>query len=240
METAYWWFRGLHSILLDTLAHLKIDRNARLLDAGCGTGQNLVNIATNLECDVFGFDISPHAIPFWEQRVLRRNCLASVNEVPFRDGMFDVVVSVDLLECDEVDEHQALSELTRVIRPGGILVLVVPAYKWLMSPEHHKAVAASRRYTKTQLTTLVQRHNLEIIRMTSVFCALFPLIAAYRLALKSHSANNNNQPRSELKMLHPAINESLSTIMKIERQFLRRVNLPFGSSILTTARKIKH
>jgi SAM-dependent methyltransferase len=237
LEPTYWWFRGLHSILLDTLQGLNIGRNARVLDAGCGTGQNLRNISQHLTSDAYGFDLSSEAAEFSRKRGLERTCRASINEIPFNSDTFDAVTSVDVLECTAVSEDAAYSELLRVLKPGGHLILIVPAYDWLMTPEHHKAVGACRRYTRARVRKLLSRGNAEILRITHVFGSVFPAVAAYRLALQGGGHVENDTPRSELKEMHPAVNGFLFRVVNLERKFLRRWNVPFGSSIMAIVRK---
>ena len=86
------------------------------------------------------------------------------------------------------------------------MLLVVPAYQWLMTPEHHKAVHASRRYSKSRLAALLRKRSVEVIRMTHLFASLFPAVAAYRLGLRLAAGDSEGPPRSELKPMHPALN----------------------------------
>lgn len=238
LEPSYWWFRGLHLILLDTFHTLGIERHEPVLDAGCGTGQNLVNIGREVSSSGFGFDVSPEAALFCKKRGLTNVCQASINDMPFAPETFAAVVSVDVLECDAVLEDRAYGEIWRVLRPGGYMVLVVPAYDWLMTPEHHKAVHASRRYSRRRLSALLQQRPMEVIRMTHLFATLFPAVAAYRLGLRLAAKDTDGPPRSELKPMHPALNNLLFTIIKAESHFLRIGDLPFGSSIMAVARKV--
>ncbi len=238
-ETDYWWYRSLHAVLLDVFRALDLPPGARVLDMGCGTGQNAVNLARHITPNVFAFDISPHAAPFWKQRRLHRACLASINEAPYPKNAFDAVVSVDVLESDAVNEAAAIGEMWRVVKPGGYLVLVVPAYRWLLTEEHHRAVHASRRYSRQDVITLLERQPVRLIRTTHVFATLFPAIAVYRLALQRFGHVPQAQPRSELKPLPGPINEILFRITDVERRVLKRADLPFGSSILAVAQKVE-
>ncbi len=238
-ETGYWWYRGLHAILLDTFHALNLPPGARVLDMGCGTGQNAVNLARHITPNVFAFDISPHAAPFWKRRGLRRTCLASINVVPYPDNAFDAAVSVDVLESEAVDEAAAVREMWRVVKPGGYLVLVVPAYRWMMTEEHHRAVHAVRRFSRQDVIALLERQPVRLIRTTHLFATLFPAIAAYRLALRRFGHTPQAQPHSDLKPLPGPINEVLFRITDLERRVLRCADLPFGSSILAVAQKVE-
>ncbi len=238
MEPSYWWFRGLHLVILDALSALGLDRHDPVLDAGCGTGQNLVNIGREISSRAYGFDVSSEAAHFCKKRELSSVCRASINDMPFAPETFTAVVSVDVFECDSVLEDKAFGEIWRVLKPGGYLVLVVPAYEWLMSSEHHKAVHASRRYSKSRLAAVISTRPVQVIRITHLFASLFPLVAAYRLRPRFAAGNSDGPPRSELKPMHPLLNSLLFNIVKAERQFLRLADLPFGSSIMAVARKV--
>ncbi len=237
-ESFFWWYKALHLTLLDTLKSLDISAKARILDAGCGTGQNLANIADHISPEAYGFDISKFAADFWNRRNLEKICVASVNEIPFASGSFDAVVSVDLLECEQVKEDSAFTELFRVLSPGGYMALVVPAYDWLMNQEHHKAVGATRRYTKKRLLRLMKKYPMRVVRMTHVFGSVLPAIAAYRCAGNLFNRNKTDQPRSDLKRINPILNSILFNLVNFERIILRKLDIPFGSSILTVARKL--
>lgn len=237
-ETGYWWFKGLHKILLETLGNLDGNAGLVVLDAGCGTGQNLVNVRDQVTSWAFGLDVAAETLPFWRQRELSTVCCASVNEIPFASQTFDVVMSVDVLECTDVRQEQAYEEMWRVMRPGGHLILVVPAYDWLMSYEHHRAVQASRRYTRRRLSALLKRRPVDVIRMTHLFATLLPAVAAYRLLFQHLTKQVRDRPRSELRPLPQVINDLLLRTVDMERLLLRIFDLPFGSSILTVARKV--
>lgn len=237
-EASYWWYRGLHLILLDMLNSLGIGKDAAVLDAGCGTGQNLVNIGKHVSPAAFGFDVATEATPFWGRRGLERACRASINDIPYRSETFDAVLSVDVLECDAVSEERAYGEMWRVLKPGAHIILVVPAYQWLMTPEHHKAVGASRRYSRKRLESLMKTRPVDILRVTHLFASLLPAVAAYRLSIRMLKQDTGGPPKSELKPLPPAVNELLFQIVNMERRVLRGWNLPFGSSIVAVARKV--
>ncbi len=235
-ETSHWWFQALQQVLLDTCRRVGIGPGSLILDAGCGTGKNIELLSRQVSPRTFGFDISPVAASFWGRRGIRQCCVSSVNAIPFQKESFDAAISVDLLECDGVDERKALQELWRVLRKGGFLILVVPAYRWLMSPEHHRAVRASRRYTRERLRRLLQPLDGNRVRMTHLYLTLFPPIALYR-SWKRLTGNGNGHPRSELRKLPRGINAFLFRAVDWERRLHPYVNFPFGSSILAVVEK---
>jgi hypothetical protein len=145
---------------------------------------------------------------------------------------------VDVLECEAVKEDTAYRELWRVLKPSGHLLLVVPAYDWLMSEEHHRAVRASRRYTRRRIRALLTNQPVELIRITHLFAALLPAVAFYRLILCRLRAASNSAPKSELQPMPPVVDSLLFNVVNLERLFLRAFDLPFGSSILAVVRKV--
>jgi ubiquinone/menaquinone biosynthesis C-methylase UbiE len=224
--------------LLDVLKSVGITSSDFLLDAGCGTGQNLVNIREHITNAIFGFDYAIQGAQFCGQRGLETVCVGSINDIPYRSNCFHGVMSIDVLECDAVDEETAVNELVRVLRPGGHLILVVPAYDWLLSEEHHRAVKASRRYSRRRLVSLLSHvEGLELVRVTHVFASLLPMVAAYRMSLKYFHKDKQGSPQSELKPLPRFANELLFRIVDVERRVLTRFDLPFGSTILAVWKK---
>lgn len=221
------------------MKNLGLTPDSRILDAGCGTGRNLEMIREEVTGEGFGFDIASAAAPFWRKRNLDTVCLASVNQTPFKSACFDAVVSVDLLECDAVDESIAFSELCRVLKPKGIMILVAPAYDWLMSEEHHKAVRASRRYHIGRLEKLAAQQPTRVIRSSHVFASMLPLVAAYRLLLPIFRKPSSDRPVSEIKPINPIINEILFRTVKLEGKIMRKTSLPFGSSIMMILEKAR-
>jgi ubiquinone/menaquinone biosynthesis C-methylase UbiE len=237
-ESFYWWYRALHLILLDTLKSLGLSPGAKVLDAGCGTGQNLANIVDAITFDAYGFDISRYAAVFWKRRDLQKTCLASIDEIPFASESFQAVVSVDVLECEQVNEQRAFDEIWRVLSPGGFMVLVVPAYDWLIDKEHHKAVGAVRRYSKNRVLEILAKNPMQMIRTTHLFGSVLPAVAGYRCTSNLFTRNRTGQPRSDLRPLNPILNRILFKLVNMERMLLRKLNIPFGSSIMTVARKL--
>lgn len=237
LEMSYWWYRGLRSTLLSTMKGLGLGPSSRILDAGCGTGGNLLEIQDTLAPDSYGFDVSVDAARFWPQRGCRHTCLASMNAVPFRAESFDGVICVDVLECEGVHEDQAYTDLCRVVRPGGFLLFVVPAYDWLYNATHHQAVGACRRYTKTGLAAFLGRAPVELVRVTYLFAGMLPLIAMHRLLQRVFRRGSNVYPRSDLRVLPRPVNAVLSWFVALERLLVLKTGAPFGSSLLAIVRK---
>jgi len=234
-ENGYWWYSAQRENLVDAVCQLNLPPGARVLDAGCGTGRNLIELSRRLSLAAFGCDMSPRAAAFWNGEPGVRRCLASINELPYADEFFDAACSVDVLGCEGVEIAAALAELTRVLRRGGYLVLLVPAYQWLRSP-HDMAVHSVHRFTRSELRRLAADAGLTVVRLTHRFPLFFPLIAGARMLsrLRSPAATNG---RSDLVELPRWLNSALSTIARAEHRLTNRGAMPFGTTILLVARK---
>lgn len=236
-ETSYWWYRGLRAILMDRIRQLGLGPSARILDAGCGTGENLETFGKEISPHVFGCDLSARAAAYWSRRGVLRGCLATVNSMPFAENTFDVVVTVDVLYHSQVDEEAASHELWRVVRREGYLIIIVPAYQWLSS-EHDRAVHSVRRYTRRRLIALLEREGAQVVCSTYLFPLFFPLVAGYRLTRKWIGKNGNGLSRSDLWRLPFVLNSLFYGIVLIEGRLLRLINFPFGSSVLLVVKKV--
>jgi SAM-dependent methyltransferase len=188
---------------------------------------------------VYGIDIANEAARYWPQRgVAPSSSLASINELPFPSQHFDGVVSVDILECEGVEDRRAFAELVRITRPGGTVIVVVPAYQWMMTKGHHEAVHAVRRYNKSSLRALAEDLPLQIERVTHGFAALFPIIGGVRLLNRLQEQWGKVEMKSELQPLRPWVNQFLYGITNIERHLLRSMDMPFGSSLILVGRRV--
>ena len=236
-EESYWWYRGLRAALFAVLEDAGIGEDARVLDAGCGTGKTLEMLRRRVTPSSFGFDRSAHAASFWPLRNLDGVFQGSVTRIPVADASCDAVLCVDVLETvrDE-DEAQACRELWRVAKPGGTIVVVVPAYRWLMNQAHHRAVHAVRRYTKARILALMQRLPVRVMRMTHLFPTALPGIAAYRWVQQAWPSWRET-PRSDARPLPGVVNETLAGVCALEARLLRQTDFLFGSSLMAVVKK---
>lgn len=233
----HWWFRTVHRVFRDLLAGSGLGPSACVLDAGCGTGQHLLRVSRELTPAAFGFDRSEDALRFCRRRGLSAVSRASVNEIPFRDGTFDAVTAIDLFECAAVDERRAWAECWRVTRPGGrILILVPAAYAWLRSARHERAVHLVRRYTVRSLERLVSSRPARIVRLTHLFGAVLPAVAAFRVA-QNCLGGVPTGAGSEVAVPHPVLNGILFRLEQREAAWIRTRDLPFGCSLIAVAEK---
>ena len=158
-EQAQWWYAGQRAIATALLAPALPGRDGerRLLDAGCGTGYNLLDLGRLGRAT--GVDLSAEAIAFCRARGVRA-ARASVLALPFADGTFDAVTSFDVIYHAWVsDDRAAVRELARVLRPGGALLVRVPALRALWGA-HDTEVQSRHRYTRGELVALLEAAGL--------------------------------------------------------------------------------
>ncbi|HEX8228824.1 MAG TPA: methyltransferase domain-containing protein [Chloroflexia bacterium] len=237
-EDVHWWYRGLRGVMF-TLLELdgRVDRRTKILDAGCGTGGNISALEQAGFARVLGLDYNSHGIYFCRARGLDNICQGSLMSVPFGDNSLQVVISCDVINDEGLpDEMQALRELFRVLAPGGRLFLNLPAYNFLRG-EHDKATSVARRYTTSGIARKLRSVGFKVQRATYWNMFLFPLVLAVRLASRMRKEDQREQVRSDIKVPSSPVNTLLTMVLRVEHKLLRRVNLPFGSSVGVVAVK---
>jgi SAM-dependent methyltransferase len=233
-EERMWWFRGLHDNLVAALAGAAAAPARIVLDAGCGTGGLLLRLARALpEATLVGLDVDAGAAAVARGKSRRAVCVGSVARLPFADACFDAILSADVLCHRGVDERATLAGFRRCLKPGGALVLNLPAYPWLYSA-HDVAVDNARRYGRVQLHDLLAAAGFTGIRSGYWNSFLFPLMVLRRKLWRRGGAG----PRSEVALLPAAAERVFGAVMALENGLLRvGAALPFGGSILAIAVK---
>lgn len=232
VEDDHWWYAGMRAISGAILAEPGGGvRSARILDAGCGTGRNALELAKLGE--VTGIDLSSRAIRLCTARGLTRIARASVGDIPFAGETFDLVTAFDVLcHAAVVDERATLQEFWRVLRPGGRLLLHLPAYAWLKST-HDQAVHNERRYAASDVRAMLRAAGFTVVRLTYANTLLFPLAALKRLTERTRAL----QRTSELDTTFGPIGPLFRVILALEARVIRHVDLPFGLTLVALARK---
>ncbi len=233
IEERHWWYRGRRAVLAAVLDGLSLPPGLRILDAGCGSGRNMVELAAR--GSVTGVELASASLQVARDRGAGAVVPGSLDEpLPFADGAFDLAVALDVLE-HVADDEAALRELARVIAPGGRLLVTVPQYGWLWG-EHDVLAHHHRRYSRALLLGRASAAGLERERMTAFNAALLPAIAAVRLAQR---ARRRAQPGSDLdRTPQGAVNSALERVLRAEAARIRRGrDLPVGVSLLAVLQR---
>jgi SAM-dependent methyltransferase len=201
----------------------------RILEIGCGTGLLLEELAQFGTAE--GIDISPRAIQYCKQRGLSAVSQGDAAALPFGDALLDVVVMLDVLEHVK-DDKAVCREIARVLAPGGLAIIMVPAvmFLWGITDVLSQHI---RRYTKKEVQKKLQDAGLMVENVTYFNTFLFPLIAAIRIGVRVLGI----RVQSESNMGGPFGNFLFYYIFYFESVLLRYMNFPFGVSILLITTK---
>lgn len=232
LEETYWWFVGRRKLARQMVERYVGRNGLRLLDAGCGTGGTLSKM-TGLG-ELHGLDFSPYALSFTRKRGFNLLAAGDLTAMPYRGEAFDAVLSCDVLEHLDSDRG-GLAEMTRVLRPGGHLVLTLPAHQFLWS-EHDEALYHQRRYSAQQVRAMLQEAGLEVVKLSPVVTAAFLPILVFRL-MQHLRRHRPDEPKTDLRVLPRPLNALLVATLSLENWWLRVANLPVGTSLVAVGRK---
>ncbi|HEV2033372.1 MAG TPA: methyltransferase domain-containing protein [Candidatus Dormibacteraeota bacterium] len=235
MEDVHWWFVGRRRILLTILNRYigaGTQGGRRILDVGCGTGTMLIYLARFGNAQ--GVDIDEEAIEYCHARGLTQVSQSAADSLPFSNDTFELVTVLDVIEHID-DDVGVLREVRRVLRPGGRLLVTVPAYMFLWGRQD-RVNLHKRRYVAPELRKRLQSAGFEVERLTYLNAFMFPAIAAIRLISRLLPAPAENTSDFAFPAPRP-LNAVLSAVFGSERYILSRLNIPFGVSIMALARK---
>ena len=238
MEQKHFWHIGRKEIILDVLKRndLNLDK-IRMLEIGCGNGSVLDYLRQN-NINMEGCDLFLEGLKFCRQR---SGSVAlyqiDVLTMPFK-GEYEAIGLFDVLEHIE-DDGKALSEINKALRPGGYLVLTVPAYQFLWS-RHDDISHHRRRYNKRDLVAKLEQCGFSVNKVTYFLFFLYPVLASVRLFSRLFDYRKNKKEVTtdslEFKTL-PVINDIFLALLRLEKYLIRNIDLPFGASLLVMARK---
>jgi SAM-dependent methyltransferase len=229
-EERQWWYSGQRAIALALLRSAWPEGSQRLLDAGCGTGYNL--LALGCLGRTFGVDLSPEAIAFCRTRGVSA-VRGSVLRLPFRDASLDGVTSFDVLYHAWVsDDRAAVTEMARVLRPGGLALVRVPALKLLWGA-HDVEVQSRHRYTRGELAALLRGCGLRVERASYCNSLLFPLLLVRRTLDRLLGREG-----SDVGFLPAPLELAFGAALRAEARLLGwGASFPVGASVVALARR---
>lgn len=219
----YWWYRA-RSELLRTIVEPYIGDPATVLDVGSADGPSVGWMRQRGHRVALDLDF---------EALRPGDVCASALDMPFGDGSFDLVAAFDVLEHCE-PESRAVDEIARVLRPGGRLLIAVPAYQWAWTT-FDRDIGHHRRYTRKRLIRALEAAGLEIQRSTYMFAGTLPMFTAERLARKVRK--EPAEPDTGLPQISATAERILLGLCTVDGRILRKRNLPFGSSVVAVATK---
>jgi len=220
----YWWYRARADLLRSALGGF-LGTPDLVLDVGSADGPSVGWMRAGHRR--IAIDVDPRGLSPGE------GVCASALALPFADSAFDVVGAFDVVEHCE-SEAQAMAELARVLAPGGRLLMSVPAYQWAWT-DHDVQAGHHRRYTQARLVAAVEEAGFVVRRSTYGFAAVFPLFVAERAARRLRRRSGCGQ--QGLTAVPPALDRLLMRLSRVDGRWLRRHDLPFGSSVFLAADK---
>jgi SAM-dependent methyltransferase len=233
IEDRHWWFAGRRRILQAAIKRLvELKPGAKILDAGCGTGGNL-EVLFSLG-DLVGMEVDPGALEIAKQKAIAPVYSGRLpDRLPFPEESFDLIVLLDVLEHLD-DDEAAVQSLAGLLKPGGSLLLTVPAFSFLWSA-HDESHHHRRRYRISEVSSKIKKAGLDL-RYASYFNTwLFPLIALIRLLKPGRRSADISS--DDLSLPPFPVNRMLAALFGSESYFIGRLSFPAGISVMACARR---
>ena len=233
VEDQMWYFRSLHEHVRRELHQAVTQPRPHVLDAGCGTGGLILRLrAAKPQWTFAGIDFMPIACDLARQRCgpdvdIR---VASITELPFPDQSFDAVVSADVV-CQVDNPEVAAAEFFRVLRPGGVVVLNVPAYMWMWS-YHDDSCQTKHRYTRPEIDALLRTAGFAARKTTHWNALPFPVVFAKRKLFRKPTDT------SDVKEYPKVVDAAFGGLMALEHAWVKAGGRwAWGTSVFGVARK---
>jgi len=232
-ERDHFWFHGFRRFVTPLLEQAAAGRTGLLsLDCGCGTGNNLRLLRRHGRA--VGIDLTFSGLQYAGSQGDRAVAQASATQLPFASNQFDLVASFDVIYALPDDaETAAVSEMFRVLKPGGCLILNVAALE-ILRGNHSILSGELRRYSTRQVRAVLERAGFDIVRLTYTNATILPLVAATRLMQR---VGGHEESVNEISVPPTPVNAALTGLLALESMALRFTNMPIGTSALALARK---
>jgi len=231
LESSHWWFVARRKIIQKAINNLDLPRNIRILDAGCGNGDNLSLLSTF--GDLVAFEKNEYAL-----KTAKSKKIGEIYKAELPDKLpntvktnFDLIVLLDVLEHID-DDSKSLTTVRKLMNNKGIILITVPAFQWLWS-EHDVIHHHKRRYSKSELREKLDSSGFRIKYISYFNTLLFPFALVERIGQKIFSPSNPEI----LELPNNKINFLLEKIFSLETIFMNKISLPFGLSLVAIAEK---
>ena len=217
VELDHWWYSGLRNLVTAELGNL-VNGKVTILDAGCGTGGTIEMFEQIFPiARLIGIDISPFAISHAKRKAGGIIACGSINALPIADTSVDAITALDVIYHEDVDEKLAFSELNRILKPNGVVVINLPAFEWLRS-SHDKAIHTARRYTTSELSAKATKAGFDIVMCQYRNSLLFPLMMVQRFLRKSRVSVKSS---SAVNLPPLPVNYLFGLVMALENTLMR-------------------
>ncbi len=234
---SYWWLSGKYEIVMDCIAHLiPQGKDLTILDAGCGPGNMLDRLSSRGA--VTGTDLALPALSFCVKRGYKRIASSRLDVLALKSERFDLVTAIDVLE-HMPDDAAGLREIHRVLRPGGIAVITVPAFQVLWG-DHDDIYGHYRRYRVSQVAALMATSGFEVVKLSYFQPLYFVPLLLFRRWKRATQRNNSGRPieqRDDFVAVPAWLNTVLTRLMVAEKYYLRHFKFPFGVTLVCVGRK---
>src|SRR3989344_1059616 len=232
-ETYYWWHIAKQKLVKDLIKRFIRKKNLKILDLGCGTGGVLSTLKSL--GSIYGLDKTNHALTKAKSRGIKNLTRHNLDNVPlpFKKNQFDLVLTLDVLEHLRNPET-TITDIKRILKPSGYLIITVPAYKYLFS-YWDKMVGHKTRYSQKGVTRLVRKSGFKV-KFSSYFHLIIFIPAVIVRLFKAKTAGKHT---SDFIPVPKVLNNFLILISQIESKIIKLVPLPFGLSIILIAKNGK-
>jgi len=243
LEETHWWYAGARDLFQRLLCQrrFQVPPEAHVLDAGCGCGGNLQLLQDVLKpAYLAGFDISELAVRYARAKVQLADVYPSdLCRPEVHVDTLDLILCCDVLYTTPLEEGIAgLNSLVQRLRPGGLLLLHLPAYDWLKS-RHDLAVHTKQRFTTVSTRRILTTLGLDVELLSYRMFLLFPAVVLRRLpSLLRREPAGSDEASSDLQPARASLNRVLLSALRLENRLIAQgIRLPWGSSIVAVGRK---
>ena len=232
-EKTYWWHLGRLKIINTYLnKHIGDKSKVKILNVGCGTGGTLGTLEKygNVE----NIDVSDDAINFMKKSGYKVKKVKGI-ELPYKDNTFDLIAAFDVLEHIEHDKD-ALREWMRVLKPGGFVIMTIPAHQWLWS-QHDVSLHHFRRYTTSEVKQKAKDSGLRPKKVSYAFAFSLPMVVGFRVI--NRILGRKVDAETSYVSIPKSINSLFTGLLAVEAKVHSVGSVIFGTSVIGALEKVK-
>jgi len=239
-EEKHWWFKGQRKILLSVFNKVvNKNHNIKIVDAGCGTGKNIIELQKFGE--VIGVDNSIDALRFCSNRGVKNLLNNDISKINLKDSTIDVIVCVGVFYHKDVDVEQTIKEFKRILKKKGKIIILTPANNifrsWILRTYHDESMHTGRRHNINELSTIFQEYGLKVCMKNYYTFFLFPLVILYRVFIKMFNFLYEKNYSDIAIIKENLLTSILEKIMFLEALLINKIYFPFGVNLVIVAEK---